>query len=191
MFNFILSAGKWILANKAKTAALALAAGSAYQTREAGKAQEEAYNQQAADAVLQGRSAAVAYRQQGADILNNLVQTQAIIRANAAASGIEVTTGNPANLVNYANAEAIKEYNIARDNSILAYGQAGGQARLFAEAGSIARSNANIQSILNIGQAGIKLTEQLAKPGSDYDPTNISPSQNNTTYDPYENPYGG
>ena len=163
----------------------------AKETYDAGKKQEESYDQQAADALLQGRSAAVAYRQQGADILNNLVQTQAIIRANAAASGIEVTTGNPANLVNYANAEAIKEYNIARDNSILAYGQAGGQARLFAEAGSIARSNANIQSILNIGQAGIKLTEQLAKPGSDYNPTNISPGQNNTTYDPYENLLGG
>ena len=66
----------------------ALSVFSAIGTISAGKAQQQAYNSQAAQAVIKGRSQAIAYKQQGADVLRNLNQNLAAIVARAAAGGV-------------------------------------------------------------------------------------------------------
>jgi hypothetical protein len=120
-------------------------------TKEQGKQTQEQYDQAAADALLQGRSAAISYRQQGADILNNLNKVLATTAARAAASGIEATTGNPFAVAEQSTRDAVMEYYIARDNATLEYAGAGAQARLFAEAGVDARKGYRDSALINAG----------------------------------------
>jgi hypothetical protein len=140
-------------------ASTALALFSFKETKEAGKLQQEQYDQAAADAKLQGRSAAIAYRQQGADILKDVAQTMATINANAAANGIEVSTGNPALLGEYAMAEAVSASYQSKKNADLEYAGLGAQSAVYAEAGRIARQTADTQAIVNLGQTVLKLYE--------------------------------
>jgi len=159
MWQLLASAGKWILANKAATAMTALSLCQVQQTREAGKLQQEQYDQAAADAKLQGRSAAIAYRQQGAEILRDVAQTMATINANAAANGIEVSSGNPALLGEYAMAEAVSASYQSKKNADLVSAGLDAQSAAYAEAGRIARQTADTQAIVNLGQTVLRLYE--------------------------------
>ncbi len=117
---------------------IALAGISAAGSIAAGRAQQAAYNEQAAQAKLQGRSQAIAYRQQGADVLRNLNETLAATIASAAAGGIDPTSGSAAVLQNYARSEAYREYGTALDNAELAKAGAAAQARIYQSAGKTA-----------------------------------------------------
>jgi len=169
MLNLLAAAGSALLTYvKTKPVQTALTVASTaltakqYQaTKEAGVQQQKEYDQAAADALLQGRSAAIAYRQQGADILKDLNAVLATTTARAAASGIDVIYGNPAALSQQSKRDAITEYNIARDNAKLEYAGAGAQARLFAEAGKDARKDYAQAALFNAGTSALNLFGEL------------------------------
>ena len=113
--------------------------------RSAGRAQQAQYNAQAAQTQMQGRSQAIAYRQQGADVLRSLNETLAATIAMAGAGNIDPTSGSARVLQEYARAEASSEFGTAQDNAILATAGAAAQAGIYRQAGSSAMSGAIAQ----------------------------------------------
>lgn len=117
----------------------------------AGAAQRRAYDAQAAQAEMRGRSEAIAYKQQGADVLRNLNENLASIIARAGAGSVDPTTGSAAVLQQFAMSEGIREKNIAADNAILAEGQAATQAHQYRMAGRAAQRTSFMQAAGTIG----------------------------------------
>jgi hypothetical protein len=103
-----------------------------------GAAQKRQYNAQAAQAQIQGRSQAIAYRQQGADVLRNLNETLAATIAMAGAGNVDPTSGSARVLQEYARAEASSEFGTALDNAVLATAGAQAQAGIYRQAGQAA-----------------------------------------------------
>jgi hypothetical protein len=147
MLNFLAAAGKALfLAAKAKPVATALTVASTaltakqYQaTKEAGKQAQQQLDQQAANSLLEGRSAAISYRQQGANELkdlNNLLATQT---ARASAGGVEVTSGNPYAIAQADRRKAISNYYKYQDAALQAAAGMQQQAELYSQAGVDAR----------------------------------------------------
>lgn len=128
-----------LLAGSAGSGALmAMTAISAAGQIYSGMAQKASYDSQAAQAKVQGRSNAIAYRQQGADVLRNLNQTLAAGVAAAGAGGIDPTSGSARVIQNFARAEAYGEYGTALDNATLAREGAKTQAQIYRQAGKAA-----------------------------------------------------
>jgi len=119
---------------------------SAMGQMQTGRAREQEYDAKAAQEEMRGRSEALAYRQQGADVLRNLNENLAAIIARAGAGGVDPTSGSAAVMQVYAMSEGLREKNIAADNSILAEGQAATQAYQYRLAGDNARRAANMQA---------------------------------------------
>lgn len=127
---------------------------SAIGSIQAGAAQRRAYDEQAAQAEMRGRSEAIAYKQQGADVLRNLNQNLAAIIARSAVGG--GLDGSAGVLQEYAFSEAAREKYIAADNAILAEGQASSQASQYRMAGRAAQTSGYIQAIGTIGSAAYR-----------------------------------
>lgn len=123
-----------------------LMAASAATSIAGGAAQRSAYNAQAAQAKIQGRSQAIAYRQQGADVLRNLNETLAATIAMAGAGNVDPTSGSARVMQEFARAEASSEYGTALDNAVLATAGAQAQAAIYRQAGQSA-------FVAGIGQA--------------------------------------
>ncbi len=140
---------------------LASSALSAYGQIRAGQAQREMYDEQAAQARMRGRSEAIAYKQQGADVLRNLNENLSAIIARSAAGGVDPTSGSAAVMQQYAMAEGIREKNIAADNALLAEGQAATQAHQYRMAGRAAQQVSFFQAAGTLGM-GIYRYGQLA-----------------------------
>ena len=130
----------------ASTALVASTAISAVGALAAGAAQRRAYEAQARQAEIRGRSQAIAYKQQGADALRNLNETLAAVIARSAAGGVDPTSGSAATVQQYAMSEGAREFNIAADNSVMALGQADTQAYQYRAAGQAAQMNAFVQA---------------------------------------------
>jgi type II secretory pathway pseudopilin PulG len=127
-----------------------LAGASAATSLYGARQQAKAYSEQAAQAQIQGRSQAIEYRQQGANVLRNLNETLAATIASAAAGGVDPTSGSAMALQNYARGEAFREYGTALDNATLAKEGAAAQAAIYQRAGRTA-------IITGIGQAAGQL----------------------------------
>lgn len=147
-------------------AQLAFAAVSAAGQLYAGAQQRKAYNAQAAQAEIQGRSQAIAYKQQGADILKNMNETMGTIVARAAAGGVDPLSGSAQSLQNYTMKEGVREYNIAKDNAVLAQGMASYQADIYRQAGKTAMLSSLFQAVGTMGQ-GYYRQSQLGFPALD------------------------
>lgn len=130
----------------ASTALVASTAISAVGALAAGAAQKRAYDAQARQAEIRGRSQAIAYKQQGADALRNLNETLAAVIARSAAGGVDPTSGSAATVQQYAMSEGAREFSIAADNSVMALGQADAQAYQYRAAGQAAQMNAFVQA---------------------------------------------
>lgn len=114
--------------------------------REGAKMQAEAYDMQAAEALLKGRAEAVEYRQRGVDALRRLNEVLAASVARAAAGGVDPLSGSAA-VVNMASqAQAIREKNISENNALAAEGDAVFQADQYRRAGQIAIKTGRVQS---------------------------------------------
>lgn len=122
---------------------LASTAMSAIGQMRAGEAREDMYDAQAADALMKGRSQAIAYKQQGADVLRNLNENLAAIIARSSAGGVDPTSGSAATTYMFGMSEAAREKFQAQDNAIAAKGQSVIQAHQYEVAGNNARSAAN------------------------------------------------
>ena len=112
---------------------------SAIGQAQAGAARQREYNAQAAQAEMRGRSEAIAYKQQSANVLRNLNENLAAVIARAAAGGVDATSGSAAVIQQFAMSEGIREKNTAADNALLAEGQAATQAHQYRMAGENAR----------------------------------------------------
>lgn len=130
-----------------------IAAGaSAAVTLYGARQQAKAYSEQAAQALIQGRSQAIEYRRQGANVLRNLNETLAATIASAAGSGIDPTSGSALALQNYARGEAYREYGTALDNATLAKEGASAQAAVYQRAGRAAIIGGIGQAVGTLGQ---------------------------------------
>jgi hypothetical protein len=135
----------------------AAAAGvAALGTIAVGAAQRRQYEAQARQAELRGRAEALAYKQKGADALNNLNQTLAAIISRAAAGGVDPTSGSAATLQQFAMGEGVREFNIAADNAVMALGQGQTQAGIYKQAGQAAQLNSYVQAAGQIGQGAYR-----------------------------------
>ena len=140
------TAGAAVAGATASQALIASTAISAVGSLAAGAAQKRAYDAQARQAEIRGRSQAIAYKQQGADALRNLNETLAAVIARSAAGGVDPTSGSAATVQQYAMSEGAREFNIAADNSVMALGQADTQAYQYRAAGQAAQMNAFVQA---------------------------------------------
>ena len=118
----------------------------------AGRTQQRMYNAQAEQAKIQGRSQAIAYKQQGAAVLRNLNETMASTIALAGAGNIDPTSGSARVMQDFARAEAYAEYGTALDNAVLAKEGAAAQAQVFRMAGRAAYQTGVINAVGALGQ---------------------------------------
>tara|TARA_S200002703_G_scaffold152802_1_gene153615 strand:- start:1427 stop:1894 length:468 start_codon:yes stop_codon:yes gene_type:complete len=133
---------------------------SAIGRARAGAARQAEYNAQAAQAEMKGRSEAIAYKQQSADVLKNLNENLAATIARAGAGGVVAESGSAALMQQFAMSEGIREKNIASDNALLAEGQASAQAHQYRVAGQNARRAGMLNAVTTIG-TGIYRVGQL------------------------------
>jgi hypothetical protein len=145
---------------------LAFAAISAGAQLYAGYQQKQMYNAQAAQAQIQGRSQAIAYKQQAADILKSMNETMGTIIARAAAGGVDPLSGSALSLTNYTMKEGIREYNISKDNVVLAEGMASYQADIYRQAGNTAMLSSFVSAAGAMGE-GYYRQSQLGFPALD------------------------
>jgi len=110
---------------------MALAAVSAGASIYSGVMQQRAYNAQAEQAKIQGRSQAIAYKQQGAMVLRNLNESLASTIALAGAGNVDPTSGSARVVQEFARAEAYAEYGTSLDNAVLAKEGAAVQAQIY------------------------------------------------------------
>jgi len=130
----------------------------------AGRTQQLAYNAQAEQARIQGRSQAIAYKQQGANVLRNLNETLASTIAMAGAGNVDPTSGSARIMQDFARAEAYAEYGTALDNAVLAREGAAAQAQVYRMAGRAAFQTGVVNAIGALGQ-GIQRSLTL-QPGA-------------------------
>lgn len=124
------------------------------------------YNAQAAQATIKGRSQAIAYKQQAADVLRNMNETSATVLARAAAGGVDPLSGSAATLTNYTMKEGVREYSIAKDNSVLSIGMADYQAEIYKDAGRSALQAGQAQAFGTLA-TGIYRSSQIGFPSLD------------------------
>tara|TARA_R110000868_G_scaffold203637_1_gene451551 strand:+ start:31 stop:462 length:432 start_codon:yes stop_codon:yes gene_type:complete len=130
---------------------IALAAFSAIGTMAAAKQQQAMYNEQAAQAKIQGRTQAIQYKQQGADVLRNINETLAMTTARAGQFG-DPTLGSALALQKFALSEGYGEYGTSIDNSELALAGAAAQASIYRQAGRTARLTGYVQAAGTMGE---------------------------------------
>ena len=143
---------------------MALGAVSAAGAISAGRTQQRMYNAQAEQARIQGRSQAIAYKQQGAMVLRNLNETLASTIALAGAGNIDPTSGSARVVQDFARAEAFAEYGTALDNAVLAKEGAATQAQISRMGGRAAFQTGVINAAGALGQ-GIQRSLTL-QPGA-------------------------
>jgi len=127
----------------------------------AGRAERERYQKEADLADLRGRTEALAYKDKGNQILNNLNNTLAAIIARSAAGGVDPTSGSAAVIASASTADGITEANIAADNAILAIEQASEQADIYRKAGDTAYKTSLIKAVGTIGQSAYRYGQLL------------------------------
>lgn len=135
-----------------QVAMIAMSAVSAGGQLYAASAQRNAYNAQAEQAKIQGRSEAIKYQQQGAYVLRNLNQTLAATLAVAGAGNVDPTSGSARVLQDFARAEAFAEFGTAQDNAILAKEGAAAQAQIYRMSGQAAYATGIANAIGTMGQ---------------------------------------
>lgn len=136
-------------------AGIASSAASAVGQMQAGKAQAQALAAQATMAQMQARSAALKYRQQGVEVLDKIVRTQASINAMAGAGGINPFSGSAAALSSIALSQGSQEYYTSLDNATIA--QRGGelQAGLYSQQAKSAYRSGIFSAIGTLGKAAM------------------------------------
>lgn len=119
----------------------------AYSQIEQGKAEERMYDAKSAEAVMKGRSEAIAYKQQGANVLTRLNENFAAIIARSSAGGVLATSGSAVTTARFGEAEAAQEYFTTIDNAKLAKSQAQVQADQYTMAGDEAKKSSRIAAV--------------------------------------------
>lgn len=123
--------------------------------------QAAAYEIQAQQAALQGRQGALNYNKQANNILDRQQQLQAMIRARAAAGGVNADTGSAMTMQEVVSYRAGKEYNIAQENAETAlYGGLAASQNLM-QAADYTESMAGVTALIQAGTGATKIAEVL------------------------------
>lgn len=143
----------------------AFAAISAYSALESADAQATGLRLQATQAELEGRANALRYNQQAFATFQQGQKLNAVVRARAAAGGIDPTTGSPLTIQQYNAVKAGEEYMMAKENAegAIAGGLANSQA-LYSAASSAKRLG-YLNAITSAGTSFF-MASQFASPGA-------------------------
>lgn len=98
----------------------AVSAASSMSQMMGARAQARGLAAQATMARLQGKQEALKYREQGVQVLENILQTQATINARAAAGGVDPFSGSAKALSEYALSRGALESYTIMDNQVIA-----------------------------------------------------------------------
>lgn len=138
-------------------ASIASTAVSAFSSYSAGQATGNYYDAQGQMAQLQGRQQALAYRQQGLSALDRQIKLEAQINARGAAGGLDPFSGSTDNIVENNLAAAVDEFDLSRQNAIIAEGMGGFQADIYQQAGKSARRRGMLDAFGTIAKSGLQL----------------------------------
>lgn len=134
-------------------AALAMSAVSAVGQIKAGNAANAQYKGMANVAEFQGRNDAIRYKQQGVKSLDGLVRSNAAVNAAAGAGLVRVDLTGSAGRVQQANMRTgMSEFNLARNNAIMATELGNFQAQLYRAAGRSAKQAGIYSAIGTVGK---------------------------------------
>lgn len=113
----------------------------------AGQQQAEAYKLAATSAIIEGNQKALEYQRQGIQVMNRTMETNATIRARAAAGGIDPFSGSAGQIGDWSFAKGVDEYNWARDNASAAILSGESSAAGYRIAASNAASTGTINAV--------------------------------------------
>lgn len=82
-----------------------------------GENQAMAYQLAATNALIEGNQRAMEYKRQGNQVMSRTIETDALIKAKAAAGGIDPFSGSAGALSEYAFMKGVEEYNLAQENA--------------------------------------------------------------------------
>lgn len=131
---------------------------SAVGALNAASTQAEAYKMQATNSIIQGNQQSIEYQRQGIQVLRKVAETDATIRARAAAGGIDPYSGSASQLGDMTFSRGLDEYNWARDNAQMAIysGQANSSAMMTAASNAQTAGYYNAAGSLLMGAAQLK-----------------------------------
>ena len=157
MVAALAAVGTFVTANAALLQGIGSAV-SAFGAISSASAQQKQYNAQAAQAKIQGRTQAIQYKQQGADVLRNINETLAMTTARAGQFG-DPTLGSALALQKFALKEGYGEYGTSIDNSQLALAGAAAQASIYRQAGRTAMVGGMFQAAGTLGEGIYRQTQ--------------------------------
>lgn len=141
---------------------------------QASKAEAKGYMSQAAFAKVQAKSEALKYKQQGVNVLENILATQATINARAAAGGIDPMSGSARSLYLFAQRRGVGEYYLTREGQTIAIGTGDAQAAQYVSTAKATMAAGRAQAFGKIASFAIgQSTLGSAPSGSGFSPTGV------------------
>jgi len=130
---------------------------SAFSAFSGGQATGNYYDAQGQMAQLQGRQQALAYRQQGVEALDRQIKLEAQINARGFAGGLDPFSGSTDKIAENNLASAVDEFDMSRQNAIIAEGMGGFQADIYKQAGRSARRKGMFDALGTLAGGAFKL----------------------------------
>jgi len=150
---------------------IALSVVSAFGQIQAGRAQAKGLAAQATMEQMRAKQEALKYRQQGVDVLRNIVQTNATINARAAAGGIDPFSGSANALQIYALSRGANEYLTAEDNETITLRAGELQASQLRRQASAANRAGFFNAAATLGTAALAYGKLSGPPSTTLTPT--------------------
>ena len=129
------------------------AAASAFMQMQASQAQARGLSQQSAFARLQGKQETLKYKAQGIAVLDNILQTQALITARAGAGNVDPFSGSAGQLQQYALEKGASELYTNIGNKTIALAANEMQAQQYGLQATAARQAGFASAFGVLGQA--------------------------------------
>jgi hypothetical protein len=142
-----------------------LAGLTAVSQLQAGKAQAKGLMQQAAFKKVQAKSEALKYKQQGVNVLDNILSTQATINARAGAGGIDPFSGSARSLQQLALAKGATEKYLTDEGFSIQIGMGDAQAQQYASQAKSAMATARTQAFSTLFSAAAGQMAMGGAPG--------------------------
>lgn len=154
---------------------------------DAAEAEADQLEAQAKVNELQGRVDAVAYKEEGTEILNNMNRVMAANAARAAAGGLDPfdSAGTLGIIQGYNMRTAVNEFTIARDNATIALKMSKFQAAQNRTAAQTVRQAGTQQALITLG-GGYVESQRIG--GQNQKTLKPAPKQGNTSSGPSQRP---
>lgn len=170
-----------------QAAVIALTALSAYSQYQAGIAQQQQYDRQALMEELKGRNDALAHREQGVAVMDNMLSQMAYSNAYAGAGGTDPFSGSKLGASEIIQSKGIREFNITKYNAEIGIEMANYQASIYRFAGKQAKRQGITNAMTTMVQGAYmynQMTPSSAPTGGGA-PYGQLPPMSRVTLDPY------